>query len=97
MVMGSAQRNALNKTALDTANALHNWVALLTREMKRQGVGRYVGRTPTKSSWGTGYTTDDKETVTFERGKIRRLLDEMEEAHRDLLRFETPRNPSAET
>ncbi len=68
MVMGSAQRNALNKTALGTAQALANWTNLLTAEMQKQGVDRHTKRTPTgEKSWlGIGKcTTDDKETVTL--------------------------------
>jgi hypothetical protein len=90
MVMGSAQRNALNKTALGTANALASWSNLLTAEMQKQGVERHSKRTPTgENSWfGPKYTTDDHETVTFERLKIRRLLDEMAKVRDELLRFE---------
>jgi hypothetical protein len=69
MVMGSSQRNALNKTALGAANALTNWSARLVEEMKKQGVGRHQKQTPK----GEGLSifelpiTDDNETVTFER------------------------------
>jgi len=93
MVMGSAQRNALNKTALGTANALANWSNFLTMEMQEQGVERHTKRTPTgeKTFWGSPkFTTDDKETVTFERRKIRRMLDEMAKVRSELLRFEKP-------
>jgi hypothetical protein len=93
MVMGSAQRNALNKTALGVANALTNWSALLVGEMEKQGVGRY----PKITREGDGrrrifekITTDDKETVTFERWRIRQVLDEMDSMKQQLLRFETP-------
>jgi len=82
----------LNKTALGTANALANWTNLLTAEMQKQGVERYSKQTPTgENSWmGPKYTTDDKETVTFERHQIRRLLDEMAKLRSELLRFEKP-------
>jgi hypothetical protein len=51
-----------------------------------------VVRTPLeRSKLGlTRYTTDDKEPITFERGEIRRLLDEMAERVRQLRRFEKP-------
>jgi hypothetical protein len=67
MVMGSAQRNALNKTALGAANALTNWSAQLVQEMEKQGVGRDQKRTRKGESWRASYTTDDHEMVTFER------------------------------
>src|SRR5271155_2354876 len=94
MVMGSSQRNALNETALGAANALANWSAQLVEEMEKQGVGRHPkmtreGEGP-PSIWDT-YTTDDKEMVTFERWRIRRLLDEMAELKRELRRFEKPK------
>jgi protein gp37 len=92
MVMGSAQRNALNKTALGTANALTNWSALLVAEMEKQGVGRYRKETREGEKRQRIFgkvTTDDKETVTFERWQIRRVLDEMDSLKQQLLRFET--------
>jgi hypothetical protein len=93
MVMGSSQRNALNKTALGAANALTNWSAQLVAEMEKQGVGRYPKRTPKEDRLKVfkSDTTDDKETVTFERWRIRQLLDEMANLKRELLRFETPK------
>jgi hypothetical protein len=92
MVMGSAQRNALNKTALGAANALAYWSQLLTEEMEKQGIERYSKRTPIteRSLFGRRYVTDDKETVVFERGKIRNMLDEMARLRSELLRFEKP-------
>jgi hypothetical protein len=76
MVIGSAQRNALNKTALGAANALTNWSDRLVTEMEKQGVGRYPKQTPKEGSkrdqiFGQRFTTDDKEPVTFERWQIR--------------------------
>jgi hypothetical protein len=96
MVMGSAQRNALNKTALGAANALTNWSRQLVAEMEKQGVGRYPKRTPKGERhriFGQPSTTDDKETVTFERWRIRQLLDEMDALNQKLLRFEKPTEP----
>jgi hypothetical protein len=40
--------------------------------------------------FGRRYVTDDKETVVFERGKIRNMLDEMARLRSELLRFEKP-------
>jgi hypothetical protein len=64
--------------------------------MEKQGVERHVKRTPiggVHSSWFQKYTTDDKETVTFERWQIRRVLDEMAKVKDELLRFEKPSVP----
>jgi hypothetical protein len=100
MVMGSAQRNALNKTALGAANALTNWSTQLVAEMEKQGVGRYTKRTPIGKRSIFGHqpsTTDDKETVTFERWRIRQLLDEMAALKEKLLRFEKPTVPDPKT
>jgi hypothetical protein len=36
------------------------------------------------------FTTDDAETVTFERWRIRQLLDQMDALREKLLRFEKP-------
>ncbi len=91
MVMGASQRNALNKTALGTANALKNWSDMLTKEMEKQGVSRYPKQAPPvegKPRWFSGRKTDGDETVTFTRRKIRAMLDEMAEAREELLRFE---------
>ena len=83
MVSGMSQRKALNDTALGTANWLAHWGKLLKAEMKKQNIDRYTTRTPIPGATkiqqltGAGYTTDDKETITFERGNIRQLLNEM--------------------
>jgi hypothetical protein len=92
MVMGSSQRNALNKTALGAANALTNWSTDLVAQMEKQGVGRYPKQTPNERRHilSPKFTTDDKETVTFERWRIRQLLDEMDALKEKLLRFEKP-------
>jgi hypothetical protein len=97
MVSGSAQRNALNKTVLG-AMALTKWSDRLLAEMEKQGVERYPKQTPRVKSGRLDflrpkYTTDDKETVTFERRQIRQLLDEMDALKRQLLRFERPTVP----
>jgi hypothetical protein len=96
MVMGSSQRNALNKTALGAVNALTNWSTDLVAQMEKQGVGRHPKRTPKGERhriFGQQFTTDDKETVTFERWRIRRLPDQMDELKEKLLRFEKPAVP----
>jgi hypothetical protein len=94
MVTGSSQRNALNQTALGAANALTNWSNLLVTEMEKQGVTRY----PKPTSEGDTererfFATDDNQTMTFERGQIRRLLDGMDALKGELLRFEKPTVP----
>ncbi|WP_028134186.1 hypothetical protein [Bradyrhizobium japonicum] len=91
MVMGASQRNALNKTALGTANALKNWSDMVTAEMKKQGVSRYPQSAPAaegKPRWLSGRRTDGDELVSFPRRKIREMLDEMASAREELLRFE---------
>ncbi|HEV7602438.1 MAG TPA: hypothetical protein VGO49_19550 [Bradyrhizobium sp.] len=91
MVMGSAQRNALNKTALGTANALENWSRVLIDEMAKQGIDRHTKHTPIgegRHRWMQQYSTDDDETVTFKRWQIRRILEGMAKVRGELLRFE---------
>jgi hypothetical protein len=93
MVMGSSQRNALNETALGAANALTNWSTDLVAQMEKQGVGRYPRRTPNekrRNFLSPKFLTDDRETVTFERWRIRQLLDQMDALKEKLLRFEKP-------
>jgi hypothetical protein len=94
MVSGMSQRKALNDTALGTANWLVFWGQRIKAEMKKQNIGRHAKRTPLsdrKFDLMMGrYTTDDKETIIFERGEIRRLLDEMAERVHRLRRFEKP-------
>jgi hypothetical protein len=94
MVSGMSQRVALNKTALGTANWLVNWSRRLMEEMKKQGIERHAKRTPSEPGnmnrvlGITPYTTDDKEPITFARGEIRQLLDEMAGLVEELRRFE---------
>ncbi|MBR1235622.1 hypothetical protein [Bradyrhizobium sp. AUGA SZCCT0182] len=96
MVSGMSQRKALNDTALGTANWLVNWGKTLKAEMEKQGIPRHATRTPIVGAnpWqqitGGGYTTDDKETITFTRGQIRQLLNEMAQRVEKLRRFEKP-------
>jgi hypothetical protein len=93
MVSGMSQRKALNDTALGTANWLAYWGKRLKAEMKKQNIDRYPKRERLakpglfRSKFGPD---DNKETITFERGEIRRLLDEMAELVRELRRFEKP-------
>lgn len=91
MVMGASQRNALNKSALGTAQALKNWSDMMTSEMEKQGVSRSPKRAPSaegKPRWLSSGKTDGDEPVSFPRRKIREMLDEMAEAREELLRFE---------
>jgi hypothetical protein len=89
-----SQRKALNDTALGTANWLAFWGERLKAEMKKQNIDRHPKRERLAKPdiWGRKYGSDDdnKETITFERGEIRRLLDEMAEHVRRLRRFEKP-------
>src|ERR1035437_3473875 len=93
MVSGMSQRKALNDTALGTANWLENWGKRLKAEMKNQNIDRHPKRErlAKPGPWGQKYGPDDnKETIIFERGEIRRLLDDMAEQVRKLQRFEKP-------
>jgi hypothetical protein len=99
MVSGMSQRVALNKTALGAANALEHWSNRLKAELKKQGIARHSKRTPLEAPpskkeliFGKGgrFSTDDKELVTFERGQIRELLDQMANLAAELRRFEKP-------
>src|SRR5229473_175357 len=100
MVSGTSQRVALNKTALTTASYIVSWADRLKDEMKKQNIDRHPKRERLAKPgiWGQkfGTTDDNKETITFERGQIRKLLDEMAEQVRELRRFEekTPRRPT---
>jgi hypothetical protein len=93
--IGMSQRKALCDTALVTANVIVYWAEVLKDEMKRQNIERHAKRIPTKdggmrrSKYFDNYTTDDNETITFERGQLRRLLDQMAEQIVRLRRFET--------
>jgi hypothetical protein len=67
--------------------------------MKKQGIGRHSKRTPLETPpskkdliFGKKdrFSTDDKELVTFERGQIRELLDQMANLAAELRRFEKP-------
>lgn len=98
MVSGTAQRIALNKTALGAAMFLENWSRRLKAEMKKQGIDRrtkltYLASTTKRQIlFGIApHTTDDKEPVTFERGQIRELLDQMAALAAELRRFEKPK------
>jgi hypothetical protein len=103
MVSGTSQRVQLNKTALVTATYIISWADRLKDEMKKQNIDRHAEQLPEegdgirRSKYAeNSYPTDDKEVITFERGQIRRLLDEMAEQVRELRRFEekTPRRPT---
>jgi hypothetical protein len=97
MVSGMSQRKALCDTALVTANHIVYWAEGLKEEMKKQSIERHAKRMPVeddgrrRSKYFDSYTTDDKETITFERGQIRRLLDEMAVQVSRLRRFEEKR------
>ncbi len=92
--MGMAQRTALNKTALQTAGWLSRWGRALKAEMEKQNISRHAEVTKVLRPEGKrffnrfSYTTDDDEIITFRRGQIRRLLDEMAHKVKELERFE---------
>ena len=93
MVSGMSQRKALNDTELGTANWLAFWGKRLKAEMKKQNIDRYPKRERLAKPgiFGQKFGPDDnKEPITFERGEIRHLLDEMAEVVRELRRFEKP-------
>jgi hypothetical protein len=97
MVSGMAQRKALNDTALGTATWIVTAANRIKAEMEKQNIDRHPKLTPVEVNKmnrflkASRYTTDDKEPITFERGQIRQLLDEMAERVEALRRFENPK------
>src|SRR6266700_1918805 len=93
MVSGMSQRKALNDTALGTANWLENWGKRLKAEMKKQSIDRHPKRErlAKPGPWGQKYGPDDnKETIIFERGEIRRYKRRIAGDRPQLRRFEKP-------
>lgn len=103
MVMGMSQRTALNKTALKTAGWLGRWGKTIKAEMVKQGISRHplrqeINRPGTSRFRGfPKYTDDNDELITFTRGQIRRLLDEMARQKAELERFEKKPQPETTT
>jgi hypothetical protein len=94
MVMGMAQRTALNKTALKMVGWFDRWGKQLTEEMEKQNISRHALWVPverpkgTPSFFGRQHTDDNDEPITLRRGLIRQLLDEMDRRAKELSRFE---------
>lgn len=94
MVMGMAQRTALNKTALKMVGWFDRWGKQLIEEMEKQNIPRHALRVPVERPkgdpffLGRRFTDDNEEPIILRRGLIRQLLDEMDRRAKELNRFE---------